>query len=142
MNVFLALRWKSMLKFYYMYTLYCRLSKMTESGQISRIWKRWKADAKEDCFDQGASGLGLVNLFTAWLILAGLAILALCIALIEYYVWKKWGHKEEVKKADDEEQNLKDSWLSNNSSKLLKKNEPHTKSALAKEWFELAFGSN
>ena len=115
---------------------------MTESGQISRIWKRWKADAKEDCFDQGASGLGLVNLFTAWLILAGLAILALCIALIEYYVWKKWGHKEEAKKADDEEQNLKDSWLSNNSSKLLKKNEPQTKSALAKEWFELAFGSN
>ena len=130
------------MKVFNIITTYSRLSKMTESGQISRIWKRWKADAKEDCFDQGASGLGLVNLFTAWLILAGLAILAFCIALIEYYVWKKWGHKEEVKKEDIEEQDLKDSWLSNNSSKLLKNNEPQTKSALAKEWFELAFGSN
>ena len=115
---------------------------MTESGQISRIWKRWKADAKEDCFDQGASGLGLINLFTAWLILAGLAILAFCIFLIEYFWWKKIGSKKEVKKEEEGEQDLKDSWLSNNSSKLLEQNQPHTKSALAKQWFELAFGTN
>ena len=115
---------------------------MTESGQISRIWKRWKADAKEDCFDQGASGLGLINLFTAWLILAGLAILAFVIALVEYYYWKKWGHKKALEEQANEEQDLKDSWLSNNSSKLLKQSEPQTKSALAKEWFELAFGPN
>ena len=50
--------------------------------------------------------------------------------------------KEEIKKEDDEEQDLKDSWLSNNSSKLLEQNQPHTKSALAKQWFELAFGTN
>ena len=84
---------------------------MTESGQISRIWKRWKADAKEDCFDQGASGLGLINLFTAWLILAGLAILAFVIALIEYYYWKKWGHKKALEQQANEEQDLKDSCI-------------------------------
>ena len=120
------------------------LSKMTESGQISRIWKRWKADAKEDCFDQGASGLGLINLFTAWLILAGLAILACLIALIEYVYWKKIGYKDQIASTenDNNRQDLKDSWSSNNSSKLSKQNQPQTKSALAKEWFELAFGPN
>ena len=49
----LILIWKSMLTVCNIYNSYYRLSKMTESGQISRIWKRWKADAKEDCFDQG-----------------------------------------------------------------------------------------
>ena len=117
---------------------------MTESGQISRIWKRWKADAKEDCFDQGASGLGLINLFTAWLILAGLAILACLIALLEYVYWKKIGykHQTETTENDNTRQDLKDSWSSNNSSKLSQQNQPQTKSALAKEWFELAFGPN
>ena len=120
------------------------LSKMTESGQISRIWKRWKADAKEDCFDQGASGLGLINLFTAWLILAGLAVLACLIALMEHVYWKKIGYKDQIASTenDDNQQDLKDSWSSNNSSKPSQQNQPKTKSALAKEWFELAFGTD
>ena len=124
--------------------IFSSLSKMTESGQISRIWKRWKADAKEDCFDQGASGLGLINLFTAWLILAGLALLACFIALIEYVYWKKIGYKEQLALAENEnnEKDLKDSWSSNDSSKLSQQNQPQTKSALAKEWFELAFNTS
>ena len=114
------------------------LSKMSESGQISRLWSRWKADAKEDCFDQGAAGLGLTNLFTAWLILSGLAFLAGIIGIVEYYVFKKIGAKEKLPKK--EEDSLKDSWNSGSSSAFIKKNNAATKSALAKEWFELAFG--
>ena len=91
---------------------------MSESGQISRLWSRWKADAKEDCFDQGAAGLGLTNLFTAWLILSGLAFLAGIIGIVEYYVFKKIGAKEKLPKK--EEDSLKDSWNSGSSLRIEK----------------------
>ena len=67
---------------------------MAESGQISRIWKRWKADARDDCFEVGADdmGLGIINLFTAPLMLGILMIIACLIALIECLWFKKFGN--------------------------------------------------
>ena len=121
---------------------------MAESGQISRIWNRWKADAREDCFETGADdmGLGIKNMFTAWLILGGLAILACIIALIEYFYYKKVGSKEVVPEKPEGENvkdnNLQDSWISSTSSNFYEKKKTATKSALAKEWFEFAFGHN
>ena len=121
---------------------------MAESGQISRIWNRWKADARDDCFETGADdmGLGIKNVFTAWLVLAGLAILACIIAVIEYYYYKKIGSKKVVPEKPTEENvednGLQDSWISATSSNSYEKKKTATKSALAKEWFEFAFGQN
>ena len=116
---------------------------MAESGQISRIWKRWKADARDDCFEVGADdmGLGIINLFTAPLMLGILMIIACLIALIECLWFKKFGNKYQVSKEEEEVTSLKDSWSSSaDSAKFYEKKKAATKSALAKEWFELAFG--
>ena len=116
---------------------------MGESGQISRIWKRWKADARDDCFEVGADdmGLGIINLFTAPLMLGILMIMACVIALIECLWFKKFGNKYQISKEEEEATSLKDSWNSSvDSTKFHEKKKAATKSALAKEWFELAFG--
>ena len=121
---------------------------MAESGQTSRIWQRWKADSRDDCFETGADdmGLGIINLFTAWLILVCLTILACIIALIECYVYKKIGSKEATPEKppgeNAEDNRLEDSWISATSSNFYEKKKKATKSALAKEWFEFAFGHN
>ena len=114
---------------------------MAESGQISRMWNRWKAETSEGCFDEGVKSLDLMNLFTAWLALAALATIACAIALIEYYIFKKMGRKEPTESRERVE-SLKCSLNSNNPTSFYEKKNAATKSALAKEWFEFAFGSN
>ena len=111
---------------------------MAESGQINRLWTRWKAQARQDCFDNGVVALGILNLFTAFLMLALAFILASSIAGVEYYIFKKYGSKH-ANKANDE---VKESLTLDNSSSLkyYRTNKVATKSALAKQWFELAFG--
>ena len=110
---------------------------MAESGQISRMWNRWKADAREDCFDTGAEALGMTNLITAWLMLGFLALMAAIITVAEYYVFKKIGSNQP--QSSEKEESLKDSWNSDNSSNFYEKKHPASKSELAKEWFEFAF---
>ena len=47
------------------------LSKLQENGQLSRMWLQWKADVPNDCFNNGATGLGIFNVLTAFLVLGG-----------------------------------------------------------------------
>ena len=113
---------------------------MAESGQISRSWNRWKADAREDCFHQGAQGLGIMNLFTAWVMLGVLALIASIITIIEYYIFQRMGSNEP--KSPEKLESLKDSWNSDNATSFYDQKNAATKSALAKEWFEFAFGND
>ena len=86
-------------------------------------------------------GLGIINLFTAPLMLGILMMIACIIALIECLWFKKFGNKYQISNEGEEATSLKDSWNSSvESAKFYEKKKAATKSALAKEWFELAFG--
>ena len=49
--------------------------KLQESGQLSRMWKEWKGKLRQDCFEIGVSGLGILNVLTAFFILGGAFLL-------------------------------------------------------------------
>ena len=59
------------------------LSKLHESGHLSRMWALWEADQPEDCFAVGVSGLGISNVLTAFLALGGALFLSLSILCCE-----------------------------------------------------------
>ena len=109
---------------------------MTESGQIKRMWNRWKVRAREDCFDHGTRSLDMMNLFMAWVMLAGLAFLACIIILLEYYISKK-----------DEPRPTMERYSSNSNNESLtesfyEKDNAESTSELEREWFDFAFSQN
>ena len=55
------------------------LSILQESGQLSRMWSVWKPTSRKDCFDTGASGLGMFNMLTAFFVLGGAVLLSLAV---------------------------------------------------------------
>ena len=59
------------------------LSKLQESGQLSRMWSKWKADVRKDCFDNGATGLGIFNVLASFLVLGGAIIISASIIACE-----------------------------------------------------------
>ena len=114
---------------------------MTESGQISRLWSRWKSQPRQDCFDQGTVALGITNLFTAFLMMGFAFVIALAAGLIEYFVFKKF-RRDKKKSEEDNSANLKASMDSKDPATFYENKNAVTKSALAKEWFEFAFNQN
>ena len=56
---------------------------MQESGQLSRMWSKWKADVRKDCFDNGATGLGIFNVLASFLVLGGAIIISASIIACE-----------------------------------------------------------
>ena len=63
------------------------ISKLQESGQLSRMWSRWKAEVRKDCFDNGATGLGISNVIAAFLVIGGAILMSGCILAGER-LWK------------------------------------------------------
>ena len=59
------------------------LSRMQENGQLYRMWSKWKADVRKDCFDSGATGLGIFNVLASFLVLGGAIIISASIITCE-----------------------------------------------------------
>ena len=59
------------------------ISKLQESGQLSRMWSKWKAEVRKDCFDNGATGLGLSNVIAAFLVIGVAIFVSGCLMAFE-----------------------------------------------------------
>ena len=98
------------------------LSKLQESGQLSRMWSKWKADVRKDCFDNGATGLGIFNVLASFLVLGGAIIISASIIACErlfridtkqFKMNEQNGHilqNSEIKKEQLKKENPKDEY--------------------------------
>ena len=65
------------------------LSKLKETGQLSRIWSLRRVAPRTDCFDMGTSGLGIYNMILAFLALLGAVALSLAVVACELWYGRK-----------------------------------------------------
>ena len=59
------------------------LAKLQESGQLSRMWSLWSAEVRKDCFDNGATGLGINNVLASFLVLGGAILISASVIVFE-----------------------------------------------------------
>ncbi len=66
------------------------LSKLLETGQIDRMWSRWKPQARTDCFEaDSVSGLGLNQVISAFWFLGAALVSSAILFLVEMVLMRK-----------------------------------------------------
>jgi hypothetical protein len=64
---------------------------MTESGQINRLWDKWKAKPTVGCLGEGAEPLSPGTVLAAFVILGLAALLSALILLVEVFIERARG---------------------------------------------------
>ena len=76
---------------------------MIETGQVDRIWKKWKKERRQDCNEQEAPSLGMQHVITAFVLLA-LAILVAVLVCGGENVLATWRRRREEDARQEEQQ--------------------------------------